>query len=609
MVGSIAAISQLTGQFVGLATTLRYYIKVIRRAPEEVKAFLMDTTNFAGMLGMFSQSAQRAVQAMEPGERNSREKHISEIEEQCVYIHSKMKYLVDRFAGLAREDMTRLESLLERIRYLFNKPGFTDLRLSVQKATISVNAASTLFMWEQAMKHHTDTETYLAQLKNLVPLSRHAHASLAEHQRRHGAAYESGVPKSDSPILATSGIQRHISRVIRPHSRRVRKRPDRLVSGEPGELRPRSLPPESRCPAESTSEECSTISPMPTDYDSSDHEMGTPHDDAIYPAVNSSRLRPLPVGHASWSDGNAGHIPQRGLAGKPSGGSRRPEAGTTSDEGFAHLPRTSSSRRYFSLDVSDPMKPRIQPCAGPRAQVYSQPSHDELHWSKETCLITRLMVPGADGVPDANGSRESTSSESRKEAASARSSRTNPRLSHDGHVQDSPPTTPGSEGPRRPSDHDPNSTPNLWGRTSPALPGSTSDGPSGERRGSQAKENRKPTTPRTESNGPHDPLDPAKTLGIHRPQPGHAPEHRQARERAGRPPLAPIRESQRRQPGAADGRPGTDPARREPHTWDDGEEMSSDDERPRPHVPVTPFAGPDGRHQPRRRRSRTDTSS
>ncbi|KAI1353602.1 hypothetical protein F5Y01DRAFT_276637 [Xylaria sp. FL0043] len=127
-VGAIAAVSQLTGELVKLTTNLRHHLKVMRRAPHEVQCFLMETSNFTCLLNSFTELAARPVRNMEKREQRKREKMISEVEQQCAYVRDKMEYLVDRFAMLAKEDMTPLGMCC--FVYYFYLPLFNNMVLS-----------------------------------------------------------------------------------------------------------------------------------------------------------------------------------------------------------------------------------------------------------------------------------------------------------------------------------------------------------------------------------------------------------------------------------------------------------------------------------------------
>ncbi|KAJ2968787.1 hypothetical protein NUW58_g10143 [Xylaria curta] len=190
IIGAVAAVSQVTGEFVKLTTKLRHYLKVISRAPKEAQAFLLETSNFTGLLNFFADLADRPVQGMRKRERRARESRVSGVKEQGEYICAKMEYLVDRFAKLAKQDMTQLESLLERIKYLLDKPDIEDLRLAIQSATIHLNAMSTLLMWEQEPSNGPRRQLIREQLGNLLPMAKKADDQLAEHQRQHGSTYE-----------------------------------------------------------------------------------------------------------------------------------------------------------------------------------------------------------------------------------------------------------------------------------------------------------------------------------------------------------------------------------------------------------------------------------
>lgn len=109
IISSVAAVAQLTGQFVTLTTSLRRALKAVRRAPEEIQSFLMDTSNFTGLLNFFAELADRALKNA-PGtrERCRRERMVVGIRRQCQSVCDKTAELVGRFAALAKGNMTPL---------------------------------------------------------------------------------------------------------------------------------------------------------------------------------------------------------------------------------------------------------------------------------------------------------------------------------------------------------------------------------------------------------------------------------------------------------------------------------------------------------------------
>ncbi|KAI0864906.1 hypothetical protein F4860DRAFT_383154 [Xylaria cubensis] len=108
ILGAVAAVSQVTGDLVKLTTRLRHCLKVIRSAPEEVQAFVIETSNFTGLLNFFTELAEHTVQDIGRREQRKRDNRISRVKDQCTYVRGKMKYLVNRFAGLADGNLTAL---------------------------------------------------------------------------------------------------------------------------------------------------------------------------------------------------------------------------------------------------------------------------------------------------------------------------------------------------------------------------------------------------------------------------------------------------------------------------------------------------------------------
>ncbi|KAI1748705.1 hypothetical protein F4782DRAFT_345140 [Xylaria castorea] len=199
IIGAVAAVSQVTSELVKLTTNLRHYLKVIRRAPEEVQAFVMETSNFTGILNFFAELADNPIQNIGRREQKRRDRRVSMVQKQCAYVCDKMEYLVDRFAGLAKGNLTPL--------------------VSVQSATTTINTMSTLFLWEEA-KNDARRMLLLEQLRNLLPMGKKISAELAAHQQRHGIKYESEMPDPNNAILAASKeTQRQAAHIIKLRSR------------------------------------------------------------------------------------------------------------------------------------------------------------------------------------------------------------------------------------------------------------------------------------------------------------------------------------------------------------------------------------------------------
>lgn len=112
-------------------------------------------------------------------------------------------------------------------------------------ATVTINAMSTLFLWEEfksemlgyvfgplILQQNINRATsnppvltsrrdlFLEQLRNLLPMAAKARTNLFEHQQKYGPAYEWEAPGAENPMLVVSeDIRQHIDRAIRPYSR------------------------------------------------------------------------------------------------------------------------------------------------------------------------------------------------------------------------------------------------------------------------------------------------------------------------------------------------------------------------------------------------------
>ncbi|TGJ77562.1 hypothetical protein E0Z10_g10708 [Xylaria hypoxylon] len=587
-IDTIAAVSQLTGELVKLTTTLRHHLKVMRKTPDEVQCFLMEMSNFTGLLNFFTELADRPVQNMARKEQKKRERRVSEIQQQCTYVYGKMEYLVDRFAVLAKGNMTPLEGLLERIKYLLDKPDIKDLRLSLQAAALTVNCTSTLFLWEEAtMKDDTRTVSLLEQLRNLLPMAKKASAELAEYQQKHGTRYESGVPDPDNAMLAASEeSQRQIAHAIRPHSsseaakdrssgqrRRERRRDSPIIerTSYPGEWSSPFGP--NGTVADSVEDlprrRLNRVSFKTSDYTierrPNDRSTEIRPDSGTTKVTNSRGSQSPPIEPPNPTVDDASYIPEGG-PGKTTGKGNQAEVKATSE---AHSPiQPKPSREYYGLDISDPMKPRIHKAS-----------------------------------PDSNALRGPTPPpEPKKTVDNAGSSRKDGRFSPEEKIQYSLPAPTESEESEESvlSEHEID----HWSGTNLALPSSKSTSPSsGGPRSPEAKR-RDSVAVRPAGKRRRKIADSSKGgLGVPEKQPQHQPEQEQRQQ------LGSVQGQQ--PPDVLDKRPKEERRRQSSSTMHESyvsdRDASSREERHNPSlsVPVAPLGGPSGRRRPRRPRPQT----
>ncbi|KAI8625753.1 hypothetical protein F5Y19DRAFT_243269 [Xylariaceae sp. FL1651] len=221
IIGSVAAISQLTSGLVKLTTDLRQHAKDIHKAPEELEFFLLETSNFTGLLNYFTEVADRSSQ--EAGRKlKKREGLICQIKEQCKYVSDGIENLVRRFGKLAHGNTAPFQTLLERIKWLLDKPDVKTLRLSLQMAMITVNSLTTLFMWEEAIVKNIvneRTKMFEQQLRNWQPMAKKAMKELRKHEQKHEKTQDLRTSNSNHAMLVTSEeIRRRIASVIETHA-------------------------------------------------------------------------------------------------------------------------------------------------------------------------------------------------------------------------------------------------------------------------------------------------------------------------------------------------------------------------------------------------------
>ncbi|KAI1742698.1 hypothetical protein F4680DRAFT_24434 [Xylaria scruposa] len=596
ILGAVAAVSQVTGELVKLTTHLRHYLKVVRSAPEEVQAFVMETSNFTGLLNFFTELAESPVKDIGRRERRKREGRISMVQNQCTYVCDKMEYLVDRFAGLARGDLTPLESLVERIRYLLDKPDIKDLRLSVQSATVTINTMSTLFLWEEG-KNDTRNALLLEQLKNLLPMGKKASADLAAHQQRHGIKYELEMPDPNNAILAASKeIRRQVSHIIKLQSRfeaDVNEGWDQNPSDSSGRTslsRPWSSPPGSGgiavdSPQHVPQQKTNRVSSKNSTHSGVSH-LGDDGAGAslrgvtielINPRASRSPEAEISSSPADGADNQAKRLPSR----TPSEDSKPIELNPPT-----HEPQSIKSHSgHWVVDTSDPKKPpRLHECRRCSFE-HCTSCHDE-HCIRDYCT-SKGTGPAGNKILNGNVPGDSVPlSEPRRAISDERSNRGDIRSSHEEQTQRSLPTAIRDEEVSDLSDAEIDSVIGRWSRIDLTLPSSKSSSPSTEGPRSSDSKERNPTIVRAAETEIQVAPDLVKEVSkVHEERPRLQTEQEQSRHLGSTPEIQAL-EAQDKEV--------------KEERWKISESTSSRQERPSPYVPVPPFGGPGGRRRPRR---------
>ncbi|KAI0186380.1 hypothetical protein EV127DRAFT_514405 [Xylaria flabelliformis] len=595
ILGAVAAVSQVTGDLVKLTTHLRHCLKVIHGAPEEVQAFVIETSNFTGLLNFFTELAEHTVKDIGRREQRKRDKRISRVKDQCTYVRGKMKYLVNRFAGLADGNLTALESLVERIKYLLDKPDIKDLRLSVQSATITINTMSTLFLWEEA-KSDSRRISLLEQLKNLLPMGKKASADLAAHQQRHRIKYEFEMPDPNNAILAASKeIQRQVSHIIRLQSRFEADENEGWGqnpsdSSEHTSLsRPWSSPPGSGGAAVESNRDIPQQKTNGVSFKNStrsrrshlgDDGVGASHRGVIIESYNPFSSPP-----ADSANNQAKRVPSR----------------TSSEENEpielnspVHEERSdeSSHSGYWAVDTSDPTKPRFHQCR--KCSIEHCKSCHQSHCIRDYCPPYEDLELVENKTLDSNALEESLS-KPRRAISNEGSHHESIRSSYEEEIRHSPPTDIQEEISDL-SEAEPDPVMGRWSHTD-APPSSKSSSPSEASPRPAALKERNPTIIRpAESEIQEAPDLVRKVSEVYEEPPRLQTEQEQSRHLDSALEIRPleirdkeVKEERSRESGSAPYRS---------HLSNDG--SVSEEERPSPYVPMAPFGGPGGRRRPRR---------
>ncbi|KAI1270576.1 hypothetical protein F5Y18DRAFT_434883 [Xylariaceae sp. FL1019] len=323
VLGSVAAIVQLTGLLVNTTTNLRRYVDSIRKAPEEVEYFMLETSNFIGLLHSFSRTTKGYLQTLDAQRMKETETLVWNIERQCTHVLDGIEDLTSRFEELARGNIHPIQKLLNGIKFIFDKPDVSKLKLDLQLALLIVQSLTSQFSLELILKGNEsftlEVQMLRKQLRNLKPMTQRVTQKLVIHRQKYDSLYDDETANETIEM-----------------SRQINNRAVRVVKSIP--------PPTAVAQEQSVDDSASLRRKPPVDKHATGHGPDWPG-----PLV----LRP---GSVSRNVSNG----QR-TSGPPTRKSREVVDRTVNREQRYVRPQDSPSGRTWALDITDPMRPRIYP--------------------------------------------------------------------------------------------------------------------------------------------------------------------------------------------------------------------------------------------------------
>ncbi|KAI0386767.1 hypothetical protein F5Y04DRAFT_275216 [Hypomontagnella monticulosa] len=252
LIGSLAAIMQLTDTFAKLAKDLVVCVRTMRAAPEEIKGLLLEISIFTDLLYSFHDQAEKSTSKMDAKAKARRGNLVQKIERQCKFVKRGFARLVRRFVEINTPDSVPLNALWARILWLWKKPDVPELRLSLQSATVNVILLCHIFTFEELVRNNENSEKIAKLQKRLqtwVSTAKRLRHELEEYQRRKQPSDNMPDMKMDESYDAiaedTRELERYVVRAIRSHAQEAAlsassgssyQRP-REPPGPPGPLR------------------------------------------------------------------------------------------------------------------------------------------------------------------------------------------------------------------------------------------------------------------------------------------------------------------------------------------------------------------------------------
>ncbi|KAI0152940.1 hypothetical protein GGR57DRAFT_513465 [Xylariaceae sp. FL1272] len=328
VLGSVAAIVQLTGLLINTTTELRHYINSIRKAPEEIEYFMLETSNFIGLLHFFSRTTKGYLQTLDTQRVKETETLVWNIERQCTHVLDGIEDLTSRFEELARGDMHPIQKLLNAIKFIFDKPDVSKLKLDLQLALLIVQSLTAQFSLELALKGNdgfaSEIQMLRKQLRNLKPMTQKVTQKLVILQQKHDELYDEETANETIEM-----------------SRQINNRAVRLV---------KSIPPPTVVAQEQFVDESASLKrKAPAEAHETRHRP-------------PNGPRPLDLRSGSASRDVSGRQRAPGSTGRRS----RKVVDSTIDRGRHYsLPQNRPNGRSWGLDLSDPQHPRIYPTKSP----------------------------------------------------------------------------------------------------------------------------------------------------------------------------------------------------------------------------------------------------
>jgi hypothetical protein len=153
VVGLLASIIQIADALTRLSLEFKRCLHSVRYAPQEVKCFHRDLSNFSASLRWFHGTSKTCLRELERSPiKRERENHIAGVIKECEVVEDGFDALLSKFLGKPATNVPRITSPVDRLRWYFRKPSVIGLRMSLESAKSTVELFMTLYTFESLHK-------------------------------------------------------------------------------------------------------------------------------------------------------------------------------------------------------------------------------------------------------------------------------------------------------------------------------------------------------------------------------------------------------------------------------------------------------------------------
>ncbi|KAI1327276.1 hypothetical protein F5Y16DRAFT_201725 [Xylariaceae sp. FL0255] len=223
VIGSVAAVAQLTVQLVETTQKLVRYTRKIANAPKEVTEFAFETDNLTGILDYFHEVAEKCLNGTSQETKGKKEKLIRNVKFQCGTVLKGVEDLRSRFSKLVRRD-TKSFNWVERVRWLFDKPNVTELRLNIRFAMTFVSTLTSVLSLDESVSKGEANSLKVRMLKIKLQNSRvmiqTMRLEIEKHRQSHRVPDSSDISSPSFDILnETEDLQKQVENALHNYAK------------------------------------------------------------------------------------------------------------------------------------------------------------------------------------------------------------------------------------------------------------------------------------------------------------------------------------------------------------------------------------------------------